>query len=411
MQHLPTLNRANLAGKTVLVRADLNVPTETINGHMVVTDTTRLDRIIPTLKAIMAQNARVAILAHFGRPHGEKKLSDSLQPIAAKLAELLGQHVAFIDDCVGDNAKAQLQAQPLSSVSVLENVRFYAGEEQNDAAFAKALAQMGDVFVSDAFSAAHRAHASISGITHYLPSYAGLLMAEEILALTKALENPTRPTAAVVGGSKVSTKLSVLTNIVQKVDMLVLGGGMANTFLAALGHPVGKSLYEPDMISTAKEIMAMAATKNCTILLPTDVVVAKEFAANVPTQNKLLADVAADDRMLDVGPQSVAAICAQLATAKTIMWNGPLGAFELKPFDAATNALAQFVAAQTKAGALLSVAGGGDTVAALENAGVADQFSYLSTAGGAFLEWLEGKTLPGVQALYDAAERQVDKAA
>lgn len=411
MTKLPTLAQAKLNGKTVLVRADLNVPTETVNGQMVVTDTTRLDRIIPTLKAITNQNARVAILAHFGRPDGEKKLSESLAPIAAKLAEILGQTVTFIDDCVGDTAKAQLQAQPLGSISVLENVRFYKGEEKNDQGFAQQLAQMGDVFVSDAFSAAHRAHASISGITHYLPSYAGLLMAEEIEALTKALEAPTRPTAAVVGGSKVSTKLSVLNNIVQKVDMLVLGGGMANTFLAAQGYAVGKSLYEPDMIDTAKEIMAMAASKNCNILLPTDVVVAKEFAANVPTQNKLLADVAADDRILDVGSASVAAICAQIKTAKTIMWNGPLGAFEVKPFDAATNALAQFVAQQTKAGALLSVAGGGDTVAALENAGVTDQFSYLSTAGGAFLEWLEGKTLPGVQALYDAAERQQSMAA
>ncbi|MDB5478064.1 MAG: pgk [Alphaproteobacteria bacterium] len=390
----------NADNKTVLLRADLNVPMQ--EGK--VSDTTRLDRIIPTIRALQEKNARIIILAHFGRPKG-KSPEDSLQPVSEVLSDLLKEKVAFISDCIGDEVKKKITAIQPREVAVLENVRYYEEEEKNDSNFARQLAALGDIYVNDAFSASHRAHASIEGLAKLLPAYAGLLMEEELNALQNALENPKRPTAAIIGGSKVSTKLSVLNNLVQKVDYLILGGGMANTFLITQGIEVGKSLCEHNMIDEAKKIMATAEKSGCKILLPVDRIAVKEFGKGVPYETVATEALPADMEAVDIGPATIEKLRGILATCKTVLWNGPMGVFEVKPFDNGTNGLAQAVAELTQNGTLISVGGGGDTVLALERAGVADKFSYLSSAGGAFLEWLEGKNLPGVQALMDANKK------
>jgi phosphoglycerate kinase len=389
-----TLDDANFAGKRVLVRVDLNVPME--SG--VVTDATRIERILPTIREIADKGGKVVLLAHFGRPKGRDP-KESLAPVARVLADHLGRPVGFADDCIGPVAKAAVDAMKPGDVLCLENTRFHKEEEKNDPAFVKALAENGDLWVNDAFSAAHRAHASTEGLGHVLPAYAGRTMQQEIEALSKALEAPQRPVLAVVGGAKVSTKLDLLGNLVKRVDILVIGGGMANTFLAAQGKAVGKSLCEKDLLDTARSILGTAAQANCAIVLPVDAVVAGEFKANAPSKVVSVDAVGPDDMILDIGPASVAAVNGRLATAKTLVWNGPFGAFELTPFDAGTVAVAKAAATLTAQGKLLSVAGGGDTVSALNHAGVADAFTYVSTAGGAFLEWLEGKPLPGVDVL------------
>ena len=390
-----TLDNVQVAGRRVLLRVDLNVPVR--DGK--ITDLTRIERLSPTIRELASKGARVVVCSHFDRPKGKVVPEMSLRPMADALAHVLGTPVAFADDCIGEPAAHAIAALADGGVLVLENTRFHPGEETNDPAFAAALAKSGDIFVNDAFSAAHRAHASTEGVAHLLPSYAGRLMQAELEALDAALSNPARPVMAIVGGSKVSTKLELLGNLVGRVEILVIGGAMANTFLAALGIGVGKSLQEADMHATAREILAKAKTAGCTILLPTDAVVAREFKPNPATDTVKVNTIPADSMMLDVGPATVAALIEELASAKTLVWNGPLGAFETPPFDAATTALAVAVAAATTAGKLRSVAGGGDTVSALRHAGVIDQMSYVSTAGGAFLEWLEGKTLPGVAAL------------
>jgi phosphoglycerate kinase len=386
-----------LAGKAVLVRADLNVPM----ADGVVGDATRLRAAVPTIAALADAGAKVLVLSHFGRPKG-RDTKNSLKPVAEALAGVLGRPVAFIDDCVGDVAAAGVAALAPGGVAVLENTRFHAGEEANDPAFVAALAALGDFFVNDAFSAAHRAHASTEGLAHKLPAFAGRTMEAELKALEAALGQPQRPVAAVVGGAKVSSKIDVLTNLVGKVDHLMIGGGMANTFLAARGIDVGKSLCEHDLKDTALDIMARAEAAGCTIHLPYDVVVAKEFKAHAENRIANIHDIAADEMVLDIGPAAVEALADALKTCATCVWNGPLGAFEIAPFDAATVALARTAAALTQGGTLLTVAGGGDTVAALAHAGVTQDFSFISTAGGAFLEWMEGKALPGVVALQDA---------
>ncbi len=385
----------DLTGTRVLVREDLNVPME--DGR--VGDVTRLSATVETLAALADRGAKVLVLAHFGRPNGEYVAQDSLAPVVPALADVLGRPVAFIADCVGAEAEAAVAALASGSIAVLENTRFHSGEEANDPAFIAALARLGDFYVNDAFSAAHRAHASTEGLAHVLPSFAGRAMQAELRALEQALGNPEHPVAAVVGGAKVSSKLDVLTHLVSKVDHLMIGGGMANTFLAARGVNVGKSLCEHDLAPTVLDILARAAAANCTVHLPYDVVVAKEFRANAPSRTCNVHEVAADEMILDIGESAVEMLADALKTCKTLVWNGPMGAFEMPPFDRATVSLARTAAALTTSGALLSVAGGGDTVAALNHAGVADQFSYVSTAGGAFLEWMEGKPLPGVEAL------------
>ena len=390
-----TLDNADLKDKRVLLRVDLNVPTE--NGK--VTDATRIERVAPTITEIADKGGKVILLAHFGRPKGERSAKDSLKPIAEASAQVLGRAVAFADDCIGPDAERAIAAMKPGDVLLLENTRFHKGEEKNDPAFVEALAKLGDVYVNDAFSAAHRAHASTEGLAHKLPAYAGRTMQAELEALSKALERPQRPVAAVVGGAKVSTKLDLLGNLIEKVDALIIGGGMANTFLAAQGQKVGKSLCEHDLTGTAREILAKAKTRNCEIVLPVDVVVAKEFKANAPSRVVGVDEVGDDEMILDIGPRAVEHVCSVLARSKTLVWNGPFGAFEMEPFDAGTVAVAEAAAELTTAGKLVSVAGGGDTVAALNAAGVADRFTYVSTAGGAFLEWMEGKTLPGVEAL------------
>jgi phosphoglycerate kinase len=389
-----TLDTLDPKGKRVLVRVDLNVPTE--NGK--VTDGTRLDRILPTIKDIAGKGGKVILLAHFGRPKG-KDASQSLAPVAAELARRLGQPIAFAGDCIGEEAEKAVAAMQDGDVLCLENTRFYKEEEKNDPAFVASLAKLGDAYVNDAFSAAHRAHASTEGLARALPAYAGRTMEAELKALDAALGNPKKPVAAIVGGAKVSTKLDLLGNLVKKVDILIIGGGMANTFLAARGVNVGKSLCEHDLVATAREIEAKAKAAGCEIVLPVDALLAKEFKANPGHRAADIGNVEADEMILDAGPQSVAAVEARLATAKTLVWNGPFGAFELAPFDTATVAVAKKAAALTKAGSLVSIAGGGDTVAAMNHAGVADDLTYISTAGGAFLEWMEGKALPGVEAL------------
>ena len=390
-----TLDNFAAAGKRVLLRADLNVPMQ--NGK--ISDLTRLERLSPTIKELSDKGARVIVCSHFDRPKGKRVPEMSLRPIAEALAEVLGKPVAFAEDCVGEPARAAVDAMADGDVLVLENTRFHAGEETNHAGMSQALASLADVYVNDAFSAAHRAHASTEGVAHLLPAYAGRLMQAELTALEAALGTPQRPVAAIVAGSKVSTKLDLLTNLVEKVDILVIGGAMANTFLAAQGFDVGKSLQEPDLHQTALKILAEAKAKGCEIVLPIDLVVSEKFAANPPTLT-VPADAVPEGMMaLDVGPATVEAFIKRLPEIKTIIWNGPLGAFEITPFDAATNALAQAVADATAKSGLISVGGGGDTVSALRAAGVADRLTYISSAGGAFLEWMEGKTLPGVAAL------------
>ena len=385
----------SLAGKRVLLRVDLNVPME--GGR--VTDATRIERVVPTIREIAQGGGKVVLLAHFGRPKGKREPKDSLKPVVAALSESLGKPVAFAEDCIGEPAKAAVDAMKDGDVLLLENTRFHAGEEKNDPAFAKALAENGDVYVNEAFSAAHRAHASTEGLAHLLPAYAGREMQAELNALTKGLEAPRRPVIALVGGAKVSSKIDLLQNLVAKVDMLVIGGGMANTFLHAQGKPVGKSLCEKELAETAHRILAAAEAAKCRIILPVDAVVASEFKADAAHETVSVDAVPESGMILDAGPASVKEIDAAIDEAATLVWNGPLGAFELRPFDAATVAAARHAAARTSGGKLVSVAGGGDTVAALNHAGVSEQFSYISTAGGAFLEWLEGKVLPGVEAL------------
>jgi phosphoglycerate kinase len=394
LDKLKTTDGIDVAGKRVLVRADLNVPIK--NGK--VTDATRLERVMPGLKALSDRGAKVIVISHFGRPKGvEPDLS--LRPIADALGGLLGRHIAFGADSVGDAAAATVQSLKNGDVAVLENLRFHKGEEKNDPEFAAELAKLGDLFVGDAFSCAHRAHASTEGVTHRLPSYAGPLLMEEINALRAALEKPERPTVAVVGGAKVSTKIPVLTNLVAKVDKLIIGGGMANTFLQATGVMVGKSLAEPEFAATARDILAEAKKKGCEIILPVDAVVAREFKEGAASEVVGIEHVPFDAMILDVGPASVVQAFKALESSKTLLWNGPMGAFEIAPFGEGTFAIARAAAALTRAGALVSVAGGGDTVAALNAAGVTDDFTYVSTAGGAFLEWLEGRELPGIAAL------------
>ncbi len=390
-----TLDNVDVAGKTVLMRADLNVPMH--DGK--ISDLTRIERLSPTIRELSGKGARVVVCSHFDRPKGKRVPSMSLAPMAVALGQVLGRQVRFAEDCIGVAAEQAVERMADGDVLVLENTRFHAGEEKNDPIFAAALAGLADIFVNDAFSAAHRAHASTEGVAHILPSYAGRLMQAELEALDTALGNPVRPVAAVVGGSKVSTKLELLGNLVGRVDILLIGGAMANTFLAAQGISVGKSLQEAEMHDMALTILAQAKAAGCEVMLPTDAVVAAEFRPNPPTQIVAIDAVPADSMILDVGPVSVAALIARMGSLRTLVWNGPLGAFETPPFDASTMALAKAVAATTAKGTLRSVAGGGDTVSALRHAGVLDQMSYVSTAGGAFLEWLEGKVLPGVAAL------------
>jgi len=390
-----TLDDVALAGKTVLVRVDINVPMD--NGR--VTDATRIEKIVPTLEDIIARGGKVVLLAHFDRPKGKVVPEMSLSHVVPALEAATGRKVVFGADCIGDVARAAIASAGAGDVVLLENTRFHAGEEKNDPALAQGMAALGDVYVNDAFSAAHRAHASTAGIAGLLPTAAGRLMEAELKALDAALGNPVRPVVAVVGGAKVSTKLDLLGNLVTRVDHLVIGGGMANTFLVAQGIEVGKSLAERDMAETAREILGKAQAAGCTIHLPIDVVVAREFKAGAANETVAADACPADAMILDAGPQTVAALAGVFAAAKTLIWNGPLGAFEIEPFNAATNAAAREVAALTRDGKLVSVAGGGDTVAALNAAGVAEDFSFISTAGGAFLEWMEGKDLPGVAAL------------
>jgi len=392
-----TLDDADLAGKRVLLRVDLNVPME--DGK--VSDTTRIDRVLPTIREIADKGGKVILLAHFGRPKGRDE-KNSLRQVVPALGHALGRPVTFVEDCIGDVAAQAVSAAKNGDVLLFENTRFHAGDEKNDAEFVKALAANGDIYVNDAFSAAHRAHASTEGLAHVLPAYAGRTMQAELEALSAGLDNPARPVMAIVGGAKVSTKLELLGNLVKKVDVLAIGGGMANTFLAARGIDVGKSLCEHDLVGTAREIEEKAKAAGCEILLPVDALVAREFKAHpsyrvVPTDG-----VEADEMILDAGPLSIAEVVLRLEKVKTLVWNGPFGAFELPPFDTATVAVAKAAAKRVKAGQLVAVAGGGDTVSAMNHAGVADDLTYVSTAGGAFLEWMEGKALPGVEALRKA---------
>lgn len=389
-----TLNDVDVSGKRVLVRVDLNVPME--NGE--VSDTTRIDRAAPTLKEIADKRGKVIVLSHFGRPKGRDP-KESLKQLVPALSHAVGKAVAFADDCIGNAAERAVTAMKNGDVLLLENTRYHAGEEKNDKAFVTELAKLGDIYINDAFSAAHRAHASTEGLGHVLPAYAGRSMQAELHALDRALGAPKKPVIAIVGGAKVSTKLDLLENLVAKVDALVIGGGMANTFLHAQGIRIGKSLAERDLADTARRIMDKADKAKCSIILPVDAVVAYHFEAGAPSQAYGLDAIPADGMILDVGPQSVARIKAAMDDAATLVWNGPLGAFELTPFDRGTVAAAHYAAERTKAGKLVSVAGGGDTVSALNQAGVAEDFTYVSTAGGAFLEWMEGKKLPGVEIL------------
>ncbi|HUB12402.1 MAG TPA: phosphoglycerate kinase [Acetobacteraceae bacterium] len=390
-----TIDNIDVAGKRVLLRADLNVPVR--DGK--ITDLTRIERLSPTIRELAGKGAKVIVCSHFDRPRGKRVPEMSLGPVARALGEVLGQQVRFAEDCIGIAAEQAVERMARGDVLVLENTRYHAAEEKNDPAFAAALAKLGDLYVNDAFSAAHRAHASTEGVAHLLPAYAGRLMQAELEALDAALGNPIRPVAAVVGGAKISTKLELLGNLLSKVDLLVIGGAMANTFLAAQGVNVGKSLQESELHDTARRILEPAKMGGCQVVLPLDAVVATELKPNVATRTVGINDVPVDAMILDVGPATVAALTARLGTLKTLVWNGPLGAFETPPFDAGTTAFARAVAAATQAGKLRSVAGGGDTVSALRHAGALEQMSYVSTAGGAFLEWLEGKTLPGVAAL------------
>ena len=386
---------ADVAGKRVLIRADLNVP---MSGGQI-TDATRIERLLPTFQDLLRRGARVVILSHLGRPDGKPVAKYSLKPVADKLSSLLGIGVFFGEDCVGPAAQAVVDKLTPGQIAMLENLRYHEGEEKNDASFAAELAKLGDIYVNDAFSVSHRAHASTEAVARLLPAYAGPSMLAEIRALKLALDAPQRPVAAIVGGSKVSTKIDVLGHLAKKVDFLIIGGGMANTFLFAKGLAVGKSLHEAGAVATVEDIQRKAAEAGCKIVLPVDAVVAGEFKANVETAVVPVNEVAADKMILDVGPQSVKEFAQTIANCKTLLWNGPVGAFETPPFGEATFALAKEAAKLTQTGALTTIAGGGDTVAALNAAGVTDKFSYVSTAGGAFLEWLEGRTLPGVAVL------------
>jgi phosphoglycerate kinase len=390
-----TLDDLDLSDKSVLVRVDINVPVEA--GR--VTDTTRIERIVPTVREILEKGGRPVLLAHFGRPKGQAVPEMSLMLLVPALETALQAPVRFAENCIGGPAKKAVAEQAQGEVVLLENTRFHPGEEKNDPMFAASLAALGDLYVNDAFSAAHRAHGSTEGIARLLPSAAGRLLEEELKALDAALGQPVRPVVAIVGGAKVSTKLDLLGNLVRKVDHLVIGGGMANTFLAAQGIAVGRSLAEHEMAATARDILTRAGEAGCAILLPSDIVVARKFEAHAPHETLPAAACPDDAMILDAGPETVGRIVEVLAAAQTLIWNGPLGAFELPPFDTATLAVARAAAERTGAGGLISVAGGGDTVAALNAAGVVDDFTYVSTAGGAFLEWMEGKALPGVEAL------------
>ncbi len=390
-----TLDDAEVGGKRVLLRVDLNVPTE--NGR--VTDTTRIERVAATIEEIAGKGGKVILLAHFGRPKGGPDEANSLRPVAAAVADIIKRPVAFATDSIGKTAADAIAKMKNSDVLLLENTRFYKGEEKNDPAHVVELAKLGDLYVNDAFSAAHRAHATTEGLAHKLPAYAGRAMQKELEALALALGDPARPVAAIVGGAKVSTKLDLLGNLVNKVDILIISGGMANTFLFAEGKHVGKSLCEKDLAETARSIVAAAEKANCRILLPVDATVAKELKAHTPAHVVDVDHVAEDEMILDIGPKSVVGVEEVLGRIKTLVWNGPFGAFETPPFDAATMAIAKAAALLTKNGKLKSVAGGGDTLAALNEANVADDFTYVSAAGGAFLEWMEGKALPGVEAL------------
>ena len=396
-----TLDDMAVGGKVALVRVDINVPVE--NGR--VTDTTRIDRILPTLRDITEPGGKAVLLAHFGRPKGKRVAEMSLAPIRPALEAALGRPVGFATDCIGIEAKRAVAEMAEGDVLLLENTRFHAGEEANDPMTAAAMAALGDIYVNDAFSTAHRAHASTEGLAHLLPACAGRNMEAELRALEAALDAPQRPVAAVVGGAKVSTKIDLLANLVGRVDHLIIGGGMANTFLAAQGIEIGRSLAEREMAETARDILARAETAGCQVHLPVDLVVAAEFRAGAASETVARDACPPEAMILDAGPDSIAAINAVIDNCRTLVWNGPLGAFEIAPFDAATTACARHAAKRTAAEALVSVAGGGDTVAALNHAGVAEQFSYVSTAGGAFLEWMEGKVLPGVAALGDQSRQ------
>ncbi|MGP8231163.1 MAG: phosphoglycerate kinase [Methylovirgula sp.] len=396
----PILDDAELAGKRVLIRVDLNVP---MDGAKV-TDATRIDRILPNLQEIAAKGAKVIILSHLGRPKGREE-KYSLRPVVAELSARLGKPVAFAADCIGEKARQAVAAMRDGDFLLLENTRFHAAEERNGEAFIDALAALGDVYVNDAFSCAHRAHASTEGLAHRLPSFAGRSMQVELEILTNLLSHPVRPVMAVVGGAKVSTKLELLGNLMRRVDILVIGGGMANTFLAAQGKKIGKSICEMELANVARQIVADAAAENCEVVLPVDVVVAQKFAAGTPSRVISVDEVGDEDMILDIGPQSVARVEALLEKARTLVWNGPFGAFEIAPFDKGTTEIATVAARLTKSGQLESIAGGGDTIAALNKADAAKEFTYISTAGGAFLEWLEGKKLPGVEALRLNARR------
>jgi phosphoglycerate kinase len=389
-----TLDQVDVKGKRVLVRVDLNVPVE--NG--VVTDATRIERAAPAITEIADKGGKVILLSHFGRPKGRDP-KQSLKPVAAEVGRIIKRPVKFVDDCIGEKAEKAVADMKPGNIVCLENTRFYPGEEKNDSDFVAQLAKLGDIWVNDAFSAAHRAHASTEGLGHKLPAYAGRTMQAELDALGRALDRPERPVAAIVGGAKISTKLDLLGNLLKKVDALIIGGAMANTFLLGLGKNIGRSLAEPDLLDTANKVMADAKTAKREIVLPVDVVVAEKFEAHAPSRVVDADDVGPNDMILDIGPRSVEYAVSVLARCKTLVWNGPFGAFEMEPFDTGTIEVAEAAAELTQAGKLVTVAGGGDTVAALNAAGVTDRLTYVSTAGGAFLEWLEGKALPGVEVL------------
>ncbi|MCP1269417.1 phosphoglycerate kinase [Acetobacter cerevisiae] len=398
-----TLDKLDPKGKRILLRADLNVPMQ--DGK--ISDMTRIERIAPTIRELADKGGRVIMLSHFDRPKGKVVPGLSLEPMAEALATALGKPVSFMHDCIGPQAETAARSLKDGEVLLLENTRFYPGEEANAPDLAAELARLGDVYVNDAFSAAHRAHASTAGVAEHLPAYAGRLMEAELSALDAALENPEHPVGAIVGGAKVSTKLALLENMLERVDVLVVGGAMANTFLAAKGLSVGKSLKEEEMLDTARQIIAKAKEKNCDLVLPVDVVLSEDFMAGAPTLVAPVTEIPDGWMALDVGPETVALLKAKLAGLKTLVWNGPLGVFELPPFDEGTNAVAQEAARLTKAGSLKTIAGGGDTVSALRHAGVLHDMTYVSTAGGAFLEWLEGKVLPGLTALSSTLERTI----
>jgi phosphoglycerate kinase len=394
MSNFQTLDHVDVKGKRLLVRVDLNVPVE--NG--VVTDATRIERVAPALTELADKGAKVILLSHFGRPKG-RDAKNSLKAVAAEVARLIKRPVKFAEDCIGDVAETAVAAMKPGDILCLENTRFHRGEEKNDPAFVNALAKLGDIWVNDAFSAAHRAHASTEGLGHKLPAYAGRSMEAELDALGRALEHPERPVAAIVGGAKISTKLDLLHNLLQKVDILIIGGAMANTFLLALGKAVGESLAERDLVETAQKIIREAQAAHKELVLPVDAVVTEKFEAHAPSRVTLVPQVRASEMILDIGPKTIEHVVSVLARCKTLVWNGPFGAFEMEPFDNGTIEVAEAAAQLTQAGKLVTVAGGGDTVAALNVAGCADRFTYISTAGGAFLEWLEGKALPGVDVL------------